>query len=738
MAGFLRYLMEWMRRGLMDRRGSFFVGIFVVLCSLSVAACLAVATKDMTCIPTDAEALYLPAARSIIHQPYIASLHRLNEKSALLYGKEVLIAHCAFAQRMLNDVETMRPLTLVCITAFFLSSVLIFFIARRYWGMLAGLLVYGLFLTSFWPYVYVLMIKHQPLGLCYFVLAVFFVQRSGRGVAGFLMVVLSSLCMSASLLSSTNSAVLVPFYATAFFYNGIVVVRLRSIRAWAVRIGAGVIGVVLFMTWLLLPDFAGNFRDYWQGYSTYLHSNSTIHWAYYFQNVLREWMEHPESARGGWLWVWRYFWLIMPMLFPVYLGCAGWLAWRAVSGRESGAGRLAVFGMILLSFSPVLLAEIKGVGQYGANYFFSFIGILMLLGYAVSVWGKDAVGMAKARVRAVGIVLAGAAAIHVLVNGYIFFSDVFPTRMTTVTLSRELERRGIRELSVYYYNYMTQKMAGQLIPRVKEKIQWRYVDNIYQARQGYILVPPLVVSSVYINMLSPNTDFDQDIYLNALLYRGQLKDYAVCSFDTMATSRIWRQEDDLVSYRDLVLRHFFDDYRRKSRVWVLDAAKLYADRLKNPPDELDVFMIVQGVRNIGTVSTDYRYAGVFARIGAATGLETVSVRLFKVGAPEDSLAAYIYRKEKLWNGEAYMPVEGGVSASVRAEDITADPNGGDVTFRFGRQIMLTPGEYHIVIYRSGAPGDRDFYRVYVDQDERDFFIRAIQVADDPADGNAKK
>ena len=53
--------------------------------------------------------------------------------------------------------------------------------------------------------------------------------------------------------------------------------------------------------------------------------------------------------------------------------------------------------------------------------------------------------------------------------------------------------------------------------------------------------------------------------------------YVVASFKTMASSRIWNQEEELCTYQDLTLGRITDYDRRKGFAWILDAKKLQQD-----------------------------------------------------------------------------------------------------------------------------------------------------------------
>ena len=72
-----------------------------------------------------------------------------------------------------------------------------------------------------------------------------------------------------------------------------------------------------------------------------------------------------------------------------------------------------------------------------------------------------------------------------------------------------------------------------------------------------------------------NRDFDSDPELSQLLKSKEIEKYAVASFKTFGTSRMWVHESEVTTYRDLTLKEISDEDRWRGRAWILDAAKLH-------------------------------------------------------------------------------------------------------------------------------------------------------------------
>ena len=109
---------------------------FVILSSLLIAAAIGGATWDMNFWPSDEKAFYYDAAIRLPHLKYLSQIHETVDKEKIrwLHGKEIMIFCISWMQRLMNDFDSIRPFIMVGIIAIFFSSILIYLIARRYWG----------------------------------------------------------------------------------------------------------------------------------------------------------------------------------------------------------------------------------------------------------------------------------------------------------------------------------------------------------------------------------------------------------------------------------------------------------------------------------------------------------------------------------------------------------------------------------------------------------------------------
>jgi len=688
--------------------------IFVIVSSVLLAASLTMSIWDMNFLPADAKYHYIKTAAQIPNFDHISRMHDGVDASRIrwLHGKEAFILCVSILQRWLHDTQTLRPFILLLTASVCLSSILIFFIARAFWGAWAGLICYVVFATSFWPYVYVMFTKHQPLGLVFFLLALLFLQKGRVQRIGMLFYVLSGAAFCFSLYSSSVSALYFPYYAAGFFYLICIAnekgLKMKDIILSFIRsAGLCLIGFTAVFIYFNYPNIIYNVQSYFK----YVSISGTFNHFYFNQPIWVQWIS-PEiiNPRGGWLWVWKYFVLIMPILFPFYLLCVGYLFYRCLIVKQNkGSFRLKVLALILLSASSPILAEIKQVSQYGANYFTSLIGILMLLGYTIAIIQKNEGFQLNRKAGIIGILILG---LHGIVNMTTFFKDIFPSRMVTSFLSQKIRALKINKIYTYADHPNRPFIVDLLDPDLSKQTPFILINNIYYPTKGYILLPQLTTDSLY-NAGGAYTDFSKDIYVNELVQSDTLKDYAVGEFKTLASSRIWSQEEEGLSYRHLILNQFSPKRRERGKAWILDAEKLRKDMKGNLPRKDYFELVFKGIRNIGTKERLYIYNGIIFTNTQITNLKSHTMRMYKIGEPEDDVITYLYKRDvrdpNLWlpYGEHFF------SLGVNGKDMSSDPKGSDVHFTFPGSVTLVPGQYIFVTYRTGLASDENFYRVYV-------------------------
>jgi hypothetical protein len=292
--------------------------------------------------------------------------------------------------------------------------------------------------------------------------------------------------------------------------------------------------------------------------------------------------------------------------------------------------------------------------------------------------------------------------------------------MATYFLSNKIKKLGISKIYTYKKHPYRSAMVDCLNPELKEKLEIVDIRNIMEPTEGYILVPPITKDSIYSAAHGDYTQFDNDIFLNELIRKGNLEDYVVCSFPTLASSFRWSLEEEILAYRYLMLNQFSKIRKYFGRVWILDATKLQHDRKKNIPSRNYIFLEKNNVRNIGTEEKAYLYKGVLDVVKKSANIKGLATRVYKVGKPTDSLIAYIYKldtKEPVW----IPSKKENWSIPIESSKIISNYNGGLVVFKFKQPFWQEIGPYYIKIYRTGKEDNRNYYRIYTK------FLQRIEV-----------
>ena len=673
------------------------------------------AAWDIHFWPTDAEDYYLDSAEQLIQARFVSDIHHDidEERVRLAHGKEIFFLCISFFQRLLRDVETLRPIIIVCILSLLVSSLLVYQILKSFWGTVHAFIGWFLFAFSAWPYMYILMAKHQPAGLMFFLGAVFFImQARGSVLKKFIFGLLAGLWLGLSFFASTVSALYWPYFAAAWVYGlwtdsrpkdraG----RLRSAGISMFLVAAGFFSVVVYIN---LPDIGENLRSYWE----YVRISGRYNHFFYNQPFLQQWFETTPvaSVRGGWLWIVRYFAVIMPVLFPFYILCAVYLLSKVI-GIKDIRSRLKIAGVLFLSLSACLMAESVGAAQYGANYFPALVGLIVLIVFCLDDISRHGFFFTLKAIdpkRGWRNLLVAVLTVHALVNAFMFWGDIYPCRMSKNYLSDKIRELNPKRISTFVHLRHYKAFIPYLDEDIKTGLPWTQIQTLAQAREGLILLPPITGNSIYIAVTSPYIHFDRDLFLNALIESGQMEDYAVASYRTLANSRYWLHEEEILTYRRLILGHTFGDNRLLGRIWLLDAERLSQSLTKFAPRGEDLNLMREDARRIGTRNRFLLSTGTMIFLKTKLELNQVVVSLRKVGNPRDSLRAYLYKiddRQPVW-----VPAsEKFYSTPMLAVEIKSREEMSRMAFRFDPSVTLQPGRHLVIVHRTGRPDDQNYY-----------------------------
>ena len=109
-------------------------------------------------------------------------------------------------------------------------------------------------------------------------------------------------------------------------------------------------------------------------------------------------------------------------------------------------------------------------------------------------------------------------------------------------------------------------------PKYENKIYFWTVNSIREATRDYILVPPITGKTIWCECREE--DFQEDPALTELYNSGEFEKYVVAKFKTLSSSKFWVQEEEICTYRDLIVKDITEKDREKGYAWILDAEKL--------------------------------------------------------------------------------------------------------------------------------------------------------------------
>lgn len=528
----------------------------VLIISISISLYLAVSTYYINFWPTDSWNAYRPAGKMLFDHPFISQVHDAVGFKLIMRGKETLILAIALTQRLLRDFESEYPAVLVLIAAMNGCSVLVFQIFKRLFNETAAFIVFLFFATTGWPYMYVLQAAHPPMVLLMFLSAVYVLQLAEGRKA---LIFLSGVSLGLMFFSSPTSPIYLPYYFGFWIFLNRDKPLIETGKSMLIQGMMILTGILIPFLYFTLPDPIGYFHKFQDFLNFSRRGNDFIIW----RHLLERYFSFPESFRGGGIiWVLKYMFLILPILFPLYIGSLLYLIARAFKKK-------AYIGIILVSLSTLILVEVSQVAQFGRNYFSWFIGIIFLIGLA----GYDFYYIEKRKSKIFLGILMLMFIGHAGLNAAVFVKEIFPSRLASTFIYEWLIKHQITQIASYREHPLNKNILQFLVnPKAVQPLRLKPIESIVQVTDGYILVQPMTGKSV-LNACA-YADYDRDPFLTMLYASGQFKKYVVKEFNTLSSSRLWAEEEEVCAYRDLILGQITPMDREKGKVWILDAKKL--------------------------------------------------------------------------------------------------------------------------------------------------------------------
>lgn len=218
--------------------------------------------------------------------------------------------------------------------------------------------------------------------------------------------------------------------------------------------------------------------------------------------------------------------------------------------------------ILLVSSLPILWGELTRTTRSLRTYSPSLMGILAFIGYAVAnlSWPYLWVYLI------ISTVLIGAHQI------WLFFTDVYPARMTIPNLIDALYKYNIKEFYTYETSY-NDPLANAINLETPGKYKIHYINSLTEVKEGWIVIPPTNSKSPSMECAPEGIkgDFTKDPILNELLATRKIERLVTAKFKTFGSSKIWPQEADVATYMDLILKEIGENQRFRGYAWLINA-----------------------------------------------------------------------------------------------------------------------------------------------------------------------
>ncbi len=536
--------------------------LIIILISFVFCSIISFATYYIAYWPTDSWHLYIPAAKALKNFDFISDMHFYNKFNSL-HSKEFLVVCISFAQKLLNDYDSLFPNILVLIIAVFISSIIIFLIFKSWFGKIAAFWGSFLLISCFWPYQYVIQGAHQPLALTNLLLAIYFLVKSKNSN---IRLILSGVFLGLLFFSSPTSIVYMAYFLGAYVFTYHDQFNRAEVRNTFIKTTLMLMGFLIIFLIFTFPRPI----EILKGYLSFIKNSQSLNdfnQPQYAFGIL----ENAISKRGaGISWIINYMLLIEPVLFVFFLISIGYLLFFSFKDNNK-----TPLWAILIGLSTPIIVEISQVAQFGRNYFSWLIGIIFLITFTIDFflrkhWPKLTHKTKRLVLILFSIFLTG----NLWSNYSIFTNDVFPSRMATRNIYKWLKSNNINTIYILKdHMYTINTVAFLNNPKYKDKINIVPIDSIKDAEKGFILVAPITGKSIWANCQA--YDFKDDPYLIQLLDSGEMPSYIVKTFKTLASSKVWTQEEEYCAYLDLHLKQITLLDRVKGMIFILDAEKLH-------------------------------------------------------------------------------------------------------------------------------------------------------------------
>lgn len=193
--------------------------VLIFVCFISVLAAIAVSasSKGITSEGRNSDAgKQLNAVENINLWRWFSDMHVYSGEKARL--KDIGVLGIVLFKRILgkNDYHT---IVVMCAAANCAAAIMLYLVAALYWGSNVGLLVFGLYVTSFWSYQVVLQGAYQVLATLFCLITIYFLYFAGFHAASWIYYVVAGLTFAVMLFSSASARKYIWLVIAALIFN---------------------------------------------------------------------------------------------------------------------------------------------------------------------------------------------------------------------------------------------------------------------------------------------------------------------------------------------------------------------------------------------------------------------------------------------------------------------------------------------------------------------------------------
>ena len=251
----------------------------------------------------------------------------------------------------------------------------------------------------------------------------------------------------------------------------------------------------------------------------------------YFNKINEKIISGMRAEKSGILWIIKYLFLVIR--YEIFL-----LLFLSYFYFYFNGNLINYILVLIISLSPVIIGEISKGPQIGRSYYPFFIGFVFFIGFIYFNISSP--------IYIYLIIFLGS-----VYNFYLLFNYIIPERIAVYKLMKYLKKEKISEL--YIYN---SKFYDWVIPPLKDmlpSLKVKYINTHDECFNKHLLIPGQC-HKVVNNFGISEKDFDLDKAFINDVNSGFYDKNILLKLKNTGTSKFWMHEDEVSSYRYLLLK----------------------------------------------------------------------------------------------------------------------------------------------------------------------------------------